>query len=96
MAYKSPITYKDRPLVRFKDELYYGNLDAKYLLKLKILSTRKDGNDEVADRIQILLLESDDSRPEADRVMRHSERNGLYNALDIGKVWLDSALNQPT
>ncbi len=62
-------------------------------MKLKILSTKKDGDQEVADRVQIFLLDSDDSKPEAERIMRHSERNGLYNALDIGKVWLDSALS---
>ncbi len=93
MAFKAPMTYKSRPLVRCKDEIYYGNLDAKYLLKLKIMSTKKENGEDVADKIQILLLDSDDSRPEAERVMRHSERNGLYNALDIGKVWLDSALS---
>ncbi len=96
MAFKAPLIYKGRPLVRHKDELYYGNFDAKYLLKLKILSIRKDAGNEVANRVQILLLDSDDSRPEAERIMRQAEREGLYNALDIGKVWLDSALNQPS
>ncbi len=93
MAFKAPITYKSRPLVRCKDEIYYGNLDEKYILKLKILSTVKVDGQEVADRVQILLLDSDDSRPEEERIMRHSERNGMFNALDIGKVWLDSALS---
>ncbi len=96
MPYKSPLTYRGRPLVRFKDELYYGNVDAKYLLKLKIISVKKEAGHNVADKVQILLLDSDDSRPEQDRIMRQSVREGLYNALDIGKVWLDSALNQPS
>ncbi len=95
MPYKAPLTYKGRPLVRFKDELFYGDIEEKYLLKLKILSVKKEQGNEVADKVQILLLDSDDSRPEPDRIMRQSVREGLYNALDIGKVWLDSALNQP-
>ncbi len=96
MAFTAPLTYKGRPLVRLKDELFYGNFDAKYLLKLKILSVKKDSGSEVADKVQILLLDSDDTRPESERIMRQSVREGLYNALDIGKVWLDSALNQPS
>lgn len=94
MAFNIPLTYKSRPLIRCKDELYYGNLEAKYILKLKVLSTKKDGDDEVADRVAILLLSADDDKPEAERIMRQSERSGIFNALDIGKVWLDSALSQ--
>ncbi len=93
MAFKAHMTYKSRPLVRCKDEIYYGDFGEKYILKLKVLSTTKIEGQEVADRIQIQLLDSDDSRPEEERIMRHSERNGMFNALDIGKVWLDSALS---
>ncbi len=93
MNFKTELTYKGRPLVRSADELYYGDLDGKYILKLKILSTKKQGDVDVADRVQILLLDSDFERPEAERIMRSTERAGLFTALDIGKVWLDSALH---
>ncbi len=93
MAFKTTLTYKKRPIVRFKDDIYYGDLGGKYILKLKVLSFKKQGTQSIADKVKIELLDADIEGPESERVMRHAERNGLFNALDIGKVWLDSALS---
>ena len=37
------LMYKGKPLVRCADTLYYGNMSDKYVVMLRVLSTRKQG-----------------------------------------------------
>ena len=37
------------------------------------------------------LLSTDESKPREARVARQTTKNGLYNALDIGSIWLQKA-----
>lgn len=86
------LKYKGKPMVRKKNEIYYGNLDDKYVVLLKILSSQKVGDTDVADKVSVELLLTDDSIPASKRVVKKSEKAGLYTALDVGAVWLDRAL----
>ena len=40
MAYTAPLTYKGRPLVRCKNEIYYGSLEDPFVVFLQILTTK--------------------------------------------------------
>ena len=44
------------------------------------------------DKVQVTLLSTDLSKPMKERTARQSVRHGLYNALDIGSIWLEKAL----
>lgn len=88
------LTYKDRPLVRHGDTLYYGNTAEKYVIRLKVLSTNKVKKLKVSDKVEIALLKTDTGLAEKDRVVKKSEKNGLYNAMDLGAVWLERALSE--
>ena len=44
------------------------------------------------DKVQVTLLSTDLSKPVKERTARQSVRHGLYNALDIGSIWLEKAL----
>ena len=85
MAFTPRLTYKGRPLVRSGKEIYYGNMTDPYVAYLQILTTTKMGD-------QVAILSTDESKPLPDRIMRRSTKNGLYNALDIGSIWLERAL----
>ena len=43
--------YKDRPLVRNENTVYYGRMSDPYVVMMQIKSTKKDGELEVADKI---------------------------------------------
>ena len=86
------LKYKGKPLVRCKDELYYGSMSDKFVIQLKITSYKKVGDLDVAENVQIQLMSTDDSLPATKRVIKKSEKVGLYNAMDIGAVWLERAL----
>jgi hypothetical protein len=86
------LTYKGRPLVRSKDVVYYGNPADKYIVMIKINSSKEVGGVEVADKVTVQMISSDQDVPAKDRIIKKSEKAGLYAALDIGAIWLDRAL----
>lgn len=92
MEFTPKLTYKGRPLVRSGKEIYYGNMTDPYVAYLQVLTTTKVGDQEIADKVMVAILSTDESKPLPERIMRRSTKNGLYNALDIGSIWLERAL----
>ena len=88
------LTYKGKPLVRKGNEIYYGDMSEKYVIKLEILSTKKEGSLEAADKVKVLLLLSDTELSYKSRIVKTSEKNGLYEAMDIGSIWLERELKK--
>ena len=91
MPFTPKLTYKGKPLVRKDNELYYGRMTDPYVLYLKIQSTKQVGSMAVADKVHLQLLSTDETKAPEARVARQTTKNGLYNALDIGSIWLQKA-----
>ena len=90
------LEYRGKPLVRCGNTIYYGNKNDPYVIMLQITSTKTFNDIEIADRVLIQLLNTDpDCRPR-DRIVKKSEKKGLYNAMDIGTIWLERALEKGT
>ncbi|MBR5202045.1 MAG: hypothetical protein IKW45_02165 [Clostridia bacterium] len=93
MAEKSKfLTYKGKPLVRNGNTLYYGNASDNYVIMMQILATKPVGDVEVASKVSIQLLNTDPNVSARERIVKSSEKKGLYAALDIAEVWLSRAL----
>ena len=86
------LTYKGKPVVRQGDTIYYGSTDEKFIIMMTVKSKVKVGDEDVADKIAIQLLHNDQDMDPAKRIVKSSEKQGLYNAMDIAAVWLDRAL----
>ncbi len=86
------LTYKGKPIVRKGDTIYYGDTAEKYIIMLKILTTKDVSGQKVADKVSVQLMLSDPNAKEKDKTVKKSEKVGLYNAMDIGAIWLDRAL----
>ncbi len=86
------LMYKGKPLVRSGNTLYYGHMADKCVVMMQILSTREMHGMTMADRIQVQLLSTDPELRMRDRILKKSEKTGLYNAMDIGSIWLSRAL----
>lgn len=82
-------TYKGRPLVRNGDNVYYGNMNDPYVIMMQIHSKKKDGDMEVADRISMQMISTDLNVPPEKLVLKKSEKQGWYEALDVATSWLD-------
>ena len=89
---KEFLTYKGRPLVRKDNVIYYGDMSEKYVVMLQIMSTKKEGDMEVADKVSVQLMDTDSDKRPKDRIIKKSEKTGLYNAMDIGAIWLEREL----
>lgn len=95
MAENTPfLMYKGRPLVRSGNVLYYGSMAEKYVIVMQILSTKDENDMKMAEKIQIQLMLTDPEVRMKDRIVKKSEKVGLYNAMDIGSIWLERALNE--
>ena len=88
------LMYKGKPLVRKDNIIYYGSMADKYVVMLQIQSTKKVGEMDVADKVLVQLMYTDPDLRTRDRVVKKSEKQGLYNAMDIGSVWLERALSE--
>ncbi len=86
------LTYKGKPIVRKDNEIYYGNMADSHVIMLRIMSTKTVGDMEVAEKVLVQLMSTDESLPATKRVIKKSDKIGLYNAMDIAAVWLDRAL----
>lgn len=88
------LTFKGKPLVRNENTIYYGNMNEDYVVVLQVTSTKKIKELDVADRVLVQLVSTDpDVRPR-DRIIKKAEKRGLYNAMDIGTVWLERELEK--
>ena len=95
MADNTPfLMYKGRPLVRSGNTLYYGSMAEKYVIVMQILSTKDENDMAMAEKIQVQLMLTDPEVRMKDRIVKKSEKVGLYNAMDIGSIWLERALNE--
>ncbi|NCC07918.1 MAG: hypothetical protein EOM30_07730 [Clostridia bacterium] len=92
MAFTPNLMYKGRPLVRSKNDIYYGSLSDPYVIFMQILTTKEENGVKVADRIHVTLLSTDTTKSPIERMEKQSDKNGLWNALVIGSIWLERAL----
>ena len=91
MAKKEFLTYKGYPLVRSGKTIYFGNSYDPFIIMIQVATTRQVGEYEIADRVLVQLLNTDpDVRPR-ERIVKKSEKKGLYAAMDIAAIWLERA-----
>ena len=86
------LLYKGRPLVRSGNTLYYGAMNEDCVIMIQILSTKESNGKTVADKVQVQLMSTDPELRMKERILKKSEKTGLYNAMDIGVIWLERAL----
>ena len=85
-------TYRGHPLVRCGDVIYYGSMKDKYVVKLEIKSKKKVKDMDVADRVTVQLMYTDPNIRTRKQIVKTSEKEGLYLAMDIADAWLTRAL----
>ena len=86
------LLYKGRPLVREKNIISYGCVEEKYILQLTIMTTKEYDGKEVPDRVLVQVLNTDQSLPVHERIAKQGMKAGLYEAFDIGIIWLERLL----
>ena len=93
-ANKAELEYKGHPLRRKYNMIYFGSMAEKYIILLQILDTKKVKDLDVATKVSVQLQLTDPDLKSRDRVVKKSEKESLYQAMDVASVWLDRALAQ--
>ena len=88
---KIPLSYKGHPLRRKDNLIYYGTMAEKYIIM--ILDTKKVDDLDVATKVAVQLQLTDPDLKSRDRVVKKTEKDSLYTAMDVATVWLDRALS---
>ncbi len=83
------LLYKGKPLVREGNTICYGNMDDEYILFMMIMSMKTEGGREVPDKVIVQILKTDTSLPAHERIEKQDIKNSLYEAFDIGTIWLE-------
>ena len=86
------LMYKGRPLMRKDNIIYYGSMQDPYIIFIQISETKKVGDLDVASKVSVQLQRTDPNVRSRDRIVKSSEKNGLYQAMDVGAIWLERAL----
>jgi hypothetical protein len=83
--------YKGFPLVRKDDLIYFGNMSDPCVVMLQIQEKEKQGNIEVATKIKLYEMKTDEGIRPDQAIVKSAEKHSLYEALDIAYVWLSKA-----
>ncbi|MBO7520483.1 MAG: hypothetical protein J6T73_06875, partial [Clostridia bacterium] len=72
MAENKFLEYKGKPLVRKGNEIYYGDMSESFIVRFEILSYKKDGKLDIADKVSVELLDSNTDLDMKDRIKKDS------------------------
>ena len=64
----------------------------KYIIMMQVLSTKQVQDIQVATKVSVQLQLTDPDLKSRDRVVKKSEKDSLYAAMDIATIWLQRAL----
>jgi len=82
--------YKEKPLIRRGNLIYYGNPADPYIVLFIIEASEQKGDITLATKVEVQLQTNKGTGKE--KVIKKAERDGLYPAMDIGEFWLKDIL----
>ena len=85
--------YKERPVVRRGNTLYYGFIDDDYIVKIVENETEEVEGISIGTKVTVQLTTNSTKLKGTERIIRQSKKDGLFDALDVGVVWLEEALD---
>ncbi len=89
MEEKKFFMYKNRPLVRKENIMYYGDIGEDYVCMLTVESSTELIDIKIGNKIFLQLISTDPNVSMQDVVVKHTVKNSLYDALDIAGIWIE-------
>ena len=86
------LIYKGHPLRRIDNLIYYGTMADKYIIMMQIMESKKEQDLPVATKVSVQLQLTEPNLKSRDRVVKKSEKDSLYAAMDVASIWLERAL----
>lgn len=91
---KIPLIYKGHPLRRKDNLVYYGSMADKYIIMLQIMDSEKQKDLSLSTKVGVQLQLTDPDLRSRDRVVKKTEKDSLYAAMDVASVWLSRSLSE--
>ena len=95
LSLANKLEYKGHPLQRKGNIIYYGSFADKYVIMMQVMETKKVNDLDVATKVSVQLQLTDSTIKSRDRIVKKTEKDGLYMAIDVASVWLERALANP-
>ena len=86
------LEYKGHPLMRKDNIIYYGSMSDSHIIMMQILDSADMKDLPVAKRVSVQLQQTGANVCNKDRIVKKTEKNSLWSAMDIASIWLDRAL----
>ena len=86
------LEYKGHPLMRKDNIIYYGSMSDSHIIMMQILDSADMKDLPVAKRVSVQLQQTGATVRNKDRIVKKTEKNSLWSAMDIASIWLDRAL----
>ena len=78
--------------MRCGDEIYYGNMEEPYVIRMQIKTKKEVDGKELPDKVTVQLMATDPYLSPRKQLVRSSEKKGMFLAMDIADIWLERAL----
>ena len=88
------LMYKGHPLRRIDNLIYYGSMADKYIIMMQVMNTKKEQDLDLATKVSVQLQLTDPGLKSRDRIVKKSEKDSLYAAMDVAAIWLERALKE--
>lgn len=84
------LVYRKHPLRRVGKTIYYGSMADTHIIQMHVKESKKQNDLEIATKVAVELHQRTGER--RDRIVKRSEKDSLYAAMDISAIWLERAL----
>lgn len=81
--------YKNKPLVREKDTICYGDFSEKCVLLFEIMSYTEQDGIKAPDKILIQILDS-----ASGQILKQADKVGMHEAFTYGMFWYEKILTE--
>ena len=86
------LNYKGHPLMRKENIIYYGSMSDSHIIMMQILDSANNKDLSVAKRVSVQLQQTDPNVRMKERIVKKTEKNSMWAAMDIASIWLGRAL----
>lgn len=90
---KDLLEYKGHPLMRKENIIYYGSMSDSHIIMMQILEADNTKDLPVAKRISVQLQQTNPNIRMKERIVKKTEKDSLWAAMDIASIWLGRALS---
>lgn len=88
------LNYKGHPLMRKENIIYYGSMSDSHIIMMQILDSANNKDLSVAKRVSVQLQQTGANVRSKDRIVKKTEKNSLWSAMDIASIWLNPRTRQ--